>query len=135
MNSTETKAAQLRKFGMVFGIILGVIALISLWRGRESVVTPFLILSVVFILISLVYPKLLTPLYWLMLRVSGYMGWVNTRILLVIVYYLVFTPVAILFKLIGKDPLSRKFEKEASSYWKRRDESGTDTITQYEKQF
>jgi hypothetical protein len=135
LSSIETKKAQLRKFGIVFGVILAIVALISLWRGRESLVTPFFTVSGVFILISLVYPRLLTPLYSFMLRISGYMGWFNTRVILLLVYYLVFTPTALVFKLFGKDPLSRKFEKEAPTYWKERREIQRDTATHFEKQF
>lgn len=48
------------------------------------------------------------------------LGWVNTRIILTVVYLLVFTPVALIFKLIGKDPMERRFD-EVDSYWVKRE--------------
>jgi len=121
LSSTEVKSGQLRKFGLVFAAIMLLVALVSLWRGRDSLVMPFFAVSGSFFLVSLVRPVLLVPLYCGMLKLSGYMGWVNTRILLIIVYYLVFTPIALVFKLIGKDPLARRFDREAPTYWKQRD--------------
>lgn len=49
------------------------------------------------------------------------LGWVNTRIILTVVYLLIFTPVALIFKVIGKDPMERKFE-EVNSYWVKREQ-------------
>jgi hypothetical protein len=129
LSSTEVTRKALRKFGLVFTVITVLVALVSLWRGRESLVMPFFAVSGAFFVISLVYPVLLGPLYRGMLKLSGYMGWVNTRVLLIIVYYLVFTPVALVFKLIGKDPLERKLDREAPTYWKRRDRVSTDVST------
>jgi len=44
------------------------------------------------------------------------LGWVNTRILLVIVYYLVITPTGLIMRLFGRSPLPAK--KDATTYWK-----------------
>ena len=48
------------------------------------------------------------------------LGWVNTRVILTVVYLLIFTPVALIFKVIGKDPMERKIEK-VNSYWIKRE--------------
>jgi hypothetical protein len=122
LSSTEVKSGVLRKFGLVFAAITVLVALVSLWRGRQSLVMPFFTVSGAFFVVSLVYPVLLGPLYRGMLKLSGYMGWFNTRVLLIIVYYLVFTPVAFVFTLIGKDPLGKRFDEEAPTYWKCRDQ-------------
>ncbi len=121
MSSTDPERGALRKFGLVFAVIMLLVALVSLWRGRAGLVVPFFAVSGLFVLVSLVYPVLLSPLYFLMLKLSGYMGWFNTRVILIIVYYLVFTPMALLFKLFGKDPLARRFDRDATTYWHRRD--------------
>ena len=44
------------------------------------------------------------------------LGWVNTRIIHTLVYYLIFTPLALVFRVIGKDPMNRKFQA-GHSYW------------------
>ena len=47
----------------------------------------------------------------------GYMlGWVNTRIILGLIYYLVFAPLGLSMRLFGKDSMRRRFEPSAESY-------------------
>lgn len=64
--------------------------------------------------------KFLKLLYKGWMKFAHALGWVNTRIILTIVYLLVFTPMALIFKVIGKDPMERKFEK-VDSYWVKRE--------------
>jgi hypothetical protein len=62
------------------------------------------------------------------------LGWLMTRIILIILFYLVVTPIGLLAKLSGKDFLNRKFNREAQSYWIPRKATTTDKGN-YEKQF
>jgi len=135
LSSIKPDRASIRKFGIVFSGIVLIIALVSLWRGRESLFIPLVAFSILLLLSSFVYPLLLYPLYFFMLKISGYMGWLNTRILLVVMYYIIFTPVALLFKLLGKDPLSRHFDRDATTYWMKREEERKDVQAHFEKQF
>lgn len=59
-------------------------------------------------------------LYEAWMKFAHALGWVNTRIILSIVYFLIFTPLALIFRLIGKDPLERRFEA-VDSYWNKRE--------------
>ena len=49
------------------------------------------------------------------------LGWVNTRILLSLMYFVIFTPFRIVSIVIGKDFLDRKIEKVRESYWNKRE--------------
>ena len=49
------------------------------------------------------------------------LGWVNTRILLSLMYFVIFTPFRIISIIIGKDFLDRKIEKDRESYWQKRE--------------
>lgn len=60
--------------------------------------------------------KLLKAFYKSWMKFAHALGWVNTRIILTVVYLLIFTPVVLIFRLIGKDPMERKFKK-VNSYW------------------
>lgn len=55
------------------------------------------------------------------MKFANALGWVNTRIVLSIAYLLIFTPVALIFRFIGKDSMERKFE-EVNSYWIKREQ-------------
>lgn len=60
--------------------------------------------------------KFLKVIYKAWMKFAHALGWVNTRIILFLIYFLIFVPIAVLFKVIGKDPLDRRFEA-VGSYW------------------
>lgn len=62
------------------------------------------------------------------------LGWVNTRILLVLFFFLIITPVALFMRMIGKDSLSRRIEPELETYWNDREGRPFDRSS-YERQF
>lgn len=55
------------------------------------------------------------------MKFAHILGWINTRIILTLVYFLIISPLALLFKLIGKDPMNRKFTT-TETYWEKREE-------------
>ncbi|OGW05861.1 MAG: hypothetical protein A2889_05345 [Nitrospinae bacterium RIFCSPLOWO2_01_FULL_39_10] len=57
--------------------------------------------------------------YWMLFAKA--LGWVNTRILLSLMYFVIFTPFRIISIIIGKDFLDRKIEKDRESYWQKRE--------------
>jgi len=57
--------------------------------------------------------------YWMLFAKA--LGWVNTRILLSLMYFVIFTPFRIVSIVIGKDFLDRKIEKVRESYWNKRE--------------
>lgn len=57
--------------------------------------------------------------YWMLFAKA--LGWINTRILLSLMYFVVFTPFRIVSIVIGKDFLDRKIEKDRESYWNKRE--------------
>lgn len=65
-------------------------------------------------------PRGLKPLYLLMTLIGAPIGLVVSTVVMLTVYYLVITPVAVIFKIIGRDALNRKFDPSAATYWIRR---------------
>lgn len=65
------------------------------------------------------------PVYVVMMLVSFPIGVVLSTVLLALIYYLLFTPVGLLFKLLGRDPLHRKIDRAAASYWHVRETQRT----------
>ncbi len=64
--------------------------------------------------------RLFRTLYGIWMKFAHALGWVNTRIILTIVYFLAITPVALFFRIAGKDPMQRSFE-DVGSYWMKRE--------------
>ena len=57
--------------------------------------------------------------YWMLFAKA--LGWVNTRILLSLMYFIIFTPFRIVSVVIRKDFLDRKIEKDKETYWQKRE--------------
>jgi len=60
-------------------------------------------------------------------------GFILSHVLLAIVFYLVITPVGLVMRLLGRDPLQRKFNREASTYWV--DHAEPKSVEEYFRQY
>lgn len=64
---------------------------------------------------------------WMKVLFLGWMwaafpvGWLVSHVLMGLIYYLVITPIGLIMRAVGRDPLSRRFEPEAETYWTRRE--------------
>ena len=110
---------QLRHFGMLLGIISGLLGGWLLWRHQDWSL-EFLAAAVLLILLSLFLPGFLKPLYAVWMALALILGWFATRILLILLFCLVLTPVGLIGRLLGKDFLDEGIDRSASTYWKNR---------------
>ena len=69
------------------------------------------------LLLGMVLPVVLWPLERIWFYFALALGWLNTRILLSVVFYLLFTPTGGIMRLLGKDALQRKFRTSKETYW------------------
>lgn len=122
-----------RKFGLVVGGVFLALAALAWWRGA-SWFPVALAVGAPLVVLGAVVPKWLRLVYqgWMFLAVI--MGFVVTRIILVVFFFLVITPVALWFRLIGRDALHRKFDREAKTYWLEKEYPIADR-TRFEKFF
>ena len=65
-------------------------------------------------------PQALRPLYLGLSAITFPIGLVVSQIIALVLYYLILTPVALVFKIIGRDPMLRTLDPEAKSYWHAR---------------
>ncbi|ATH09265.1 hypothetical protein BIY24_15335 [Halobacteriovorax marinus] len=124
---TSVSELDLKNFTKQFSIflMLGVgILLPYVWKYNYSLI-PF-ILGALVILIYFIRPRMLTILYhpwtWLMNNLTFIKG----QLLLVLGYFVMITPIALIMKMIGKDPMRKSFSKEKESYFLRSEESTFD---------
>ena len=120
MEKTILDKDSLRKFGVTMGIAFLVITLLMLIRHRHSVV-PASIISALFFLFAFLFPSVLKPVYVFWMKLAFVLGWINTRLILIIIFYILFTPVGLIMRLFRADLLDRKIERSKNSYWKRRE--------------
>src|SRR5262244_2662150 len=111
---SDTK--HLRSFGLIVGGIFALIGLWPLvWRGQPLRLWS-LILGGLLMALALAWPRSLTQIYRLWMTAGEVLGWINTRIILGVLFYLLFTPLGLLMRLRGKDPMRRTLTPEAESY-------------------
>ena len=107
----------LRKFGLIFaGIIAVLFGLILpfLFSGRYPW-WPWVVAGL-FVAWALAAPATMTGFYRGWMRFGFFVGGIVNRVLLSLVFFLVVLPIGIVFKLSGKDPMSRRWDEDADSY-------------------
>jgi hypothetical protein len=106
------------EFSEVTMFFLGMVfAPLALWRGNTRGAVILWVLAVLARVIGLIRPTWLRPVFVGMTLASWPIGWVASHLAFAILYYGVVTPVALLFRLIGRDALRRRFDRAAASYW------------------
>jgi len=131
---------ELKGFGLTVGIAFIVLGLFFIWRAsRHSVDTPSL--SYVFLgagalsaLAGLIAPAVLFYPHKGWNFLGEKLAWINTRIILTVVFVLFIVPLGLFFKILGKDLLGQRYDIEASTYWTAHRKSG-DVKQSYERQF
>ena len=115
----DIKISSNKSFGIVFFIFFILIALYPLLNGQEIRLWA-LIISAVFLILGLLKSKLLTPLNKLWFRFGMLLGKIISPIIMGFIFFLVVTPIGLIMRLLGKDVLNLKYNKE-KSYWIEKD--------------
>lgn len=108
-----------RKFGLVMAVVIALLfgLFFPFVLGKNLSYWPWLI-SGLFFLSALLLPMQLALIYKPWMILGHILGTVNTKIILGIVFFLIFTPVALVFKALGKDPMRRQLgDTSLTSYW------------------
>ncbi len=117
-----SESRDLRKFSVTVGG-----AFVVLWAVFAFVI-PYLFgkggdypllwqIGVALAILGMLVPPIVRPLYYAWMTMALALGFVMTRVLLTIFFFLILTPVALVFRLIGRDALQRKIDRGAQSYW------------------
>jgi hypothetical protein len=116
---------QLRQFGACALLALPLLGWLVLGRtspagwttAQTAVFGVFVGLGLLGGLLALLWPKALKPAFVALTLATMPIGIVVGELVLLLIYFAVFTPVALLFRLIGRDALERRFKPEQVSYW------------------
>ncbi len=122
LGKLDQSRATLLKFGITMAVVLSVIAGFVFFRG--SVPERAFVLwgiAALFLFLGLLIPVGLKPIHKVWMGLAFVMGWFMSRILLSLVFYLTITPVGLIMKLGSKDLLNEKIDKDAKSYWIKRE--------------
>jgi hypothetical protein len=114
--SHKSNTKELRSFGLLVGAVFIVIGVWPmLFRGESPRLWAIIVGGLLMLLGGLV-PDFLAPIHRGWMWIGHVLGWINTRILLGIVFYGLVTPIGIVFRLMGKDTMRQAFSETSQTY-------------------
>ncbi len=106
----------LRQFGLIMaGMIVLFFGLLIPWIWDFASPLWAWLVAAGFALVALLYPAILGPVYRGWMKVGAVLGWINTRLILGIVFFLIFVPFGLLMRLFN-DPMRRRLHEPVDSY-------------------
>lgn len=133
MEKLNLDRSNLKKFGITMGFAFFIISIIIFIRHRHSPLYT-LAVSIIFFTLAFTGTVILKPVYIFWMKLAFVLGWINTRLILAILFYFIFTPIGIGLRLFKADLLERKIDKKRETYWIKK-ESKASNLTDYERQF
>lgn len=118
---------KLRQFGVIATLAFGLLGLLLYWKKglfglslgetADTLALAAGAAALVVAILSLAAPGGLRPLYIVLTLVAFPIGYVVSHVILALLFYGLLTPVGLLFRVLRRDPLHRKFDRDAESYW------------------
>ena len=125
---------ELRQFSIALIVATAAVGGLLWWRLGPNQISQWLwIGGPVLGVVGLVVPPLMRPVFVGLSLLAFPIGYVVGFVALALIYYLMVTPIGLVFRLLRRDPLHRKFDRSASTYWIRRAE--TPSAKRYFQQF
>lgn len=113
----KSKKTELREFGFVLAGGLSLIfGVIGPWLRNHPAPIWLWIVNSILVTLALLAPQALAPIEKIWLRLGNVLGAINSRIILTLLFYGIFTPMGLIMRARGIDPLKRKTNKQANSY-------------------
>ncbi len=119
----RNQAPSNRSFGGVFTAFFALVGAYSLWRGGTVYAWAFGLAGVTAV-VTIARPEWLAPLNRLWMKFGELLHGIVSPVVLGLVFYGVFTPVAFVMRMAGRDTMKRKFEPTAPTYWIGRNPPG-----------
>ena len=118
-----------RSFGILFFIVFSIISIWPVLSGGELRLWSF-ILAIIFLIMGITKSRFLTPFNIAWIKFGELLGVIISPLIMGLVYFLVVLPIGILMRVLGKDLLSLKFNKNIETYWNKKE-----LKTNFNKQF
>jgi hypothetical protein len=125
---------QLRQFALLLALLLGGLTGWLVWKAQPPAWAATAgIAAALAATVGTLRPRLMRAVYVGWMAAVFPIGWLVSHLLLAAIYYLVITPVAMLMRLCGYDPMQRRWDRQATTYWQSRRED--DDPQRYFKQY
>ena len=116
MNKNVSSKIKFIQFGFFFSFLSLILVVYPTFFGNE-IKFFFLFFFFIFFLSSILYPKLIKPIYLFWMKLSFYLGKVTNPVILAILFFTFFLTIGIFLKIFKKKPLKMNFNKKLISYW------------------
>ncbi len=133
IKNIKSNKRDVRKFAITVGLLLLMISGFLFWKDKASF-QPILIIGIILLASGLAVPTILKPVYWVWMVFATILGWVMTRVILSVVFLLVFTPIGLISRLLGKHFLELNWDNSRNTYWDYRS-ANENNLESCEKQF
>jgi hypothetical protein len=133
INYIDKSDQAVKKTGLTVGVVLILISLLLWYLGKTSFVY-FSVIGGLFVILAMIAIPILKPFHKLWMMLSLLMGFVMSRAILTLLFYLVLTPIGLLAKIVGKKFMPLTYDKNVLTYWEKRDSTVKQQID-YERQF
>src|SRR4051812_33205883 len=117
---TAARRAFGRSLVIGFPILSLLLLLIKRWQSGAWPMWPYWVagIGVAVGLLCWVLPALAKPIYVVWYGFGCSIGIVVANLGVCVIYYLIFTPAGLILRALGKDPLERRYQPQATTYWK-----------------
>jgi hypothetical protein len=106
-----------RKFGLTTGaMVAALFGLLIPWLFSLNYPRWPWLLAALLVTSALLAPRALQPVHAGWMRFGHFMNWINTRLILGVLFYGIFLPFGLGMRLLGKDPMHRKLDDRVSTY-------------------
>jgi hypothetical protein len=124
---------ELKQFAVAWIVFFCALCIYCIWANRSAAVAIVLAIVATIGLVEFLRPGALRPVFVLATVLALPIGWVVSHLVMMVVYYVVLTPIGLILRLVGYDPLQRKIDRAAKSYWQPR--KSNEDPAQYFKQY
>lgn len=116
VSNTKVKMGSEKSFGLVFAVVFLIIALFPLLSANQVRLWA-LGVAAVFAVLAYLCPSLLAPLNRVWFLFGLLLHKIISPVVMAIVFFLTVTPIGLIMRLMGKDPLNQSFDQSSESYW------------------
>lgn len=129
VRAVDSSRKALRSFGVLVGAVLLGVAAYAAWRRGWTLSTLAAALGGIgaaLVVLGLAAPAVLRPVQRAWMALAVVLGFVMTRVILTVVFFGVVTPIGLVMRALGRDPMVRRPDPAAPSYWILRDGAASD---------